>query len=169
MKNEQLVDELYERVIDTFLENVIYERELLASAYKDYLVRVYGDIDIVQEEYSKAFETFSASQKEKWKNVSGKDKKKELVLDEFLVIIGEISEKGFEAAKIKKWQNIAFDREEGVLAINKLKENLDKVQNYNKELAKNLVSEGILDYNYATGASEVMSLRVGRSGNIPKH
>ena len=42
-----------------------------------------------------------------------------------------------------------------------LREGLSKVKEFNQDIARNLISEGVLDYNFAAGKTDFMSFRLG--------
>lgn len=86
-----------------------------------------------------------------------------IVYDKSFQQINQISNQAFETAKkilngMNKDENVDFSSQ-----IEVMQEALKSVKKYNIDIAKNLISEAMLDFNYISNPStQIMSLRLGK-------
>ena len=86
-----------------------------------------------------------------------------IVYDKSFQQINQISNQVFETAKkilngMNKDENVDFSSQ-----IEVMQEALKSVKKYNIDIAKNLISEAMLDFNYISNPStQIMSLRLGK-------
>ncbi|MDE6285273.1 MAG: hypothetical protein K2M17_05960 [Bacilli bacterium] len=161
MKNEQFINQLYTNTIEEFLKNVTTSRDELAEAYKSYLFQTYESLEVAPEKYDATLEVLSKTLVSQWGILPENHKMQELLKDEAMQDIRELSYKGLEYARLKISEKQILSTELANQAIQQLESVVDKVKPYNQNLAKELISEGILDYMYAAGLSENTSLRLG--------
>ena len=177
MKNELLIKKVFDRMAIMIISNVDdnYRNELL-DAYKDYLIECYYDYNYAEKDNEKYVNTIIELETSKWKNEKQNAKLVLLLKDDVLEEIREISNNGYNYA-INKLNSISMNNNEILFEeldkttadknIALLQELLPKVREFNSGLAASLVSEGILDFEYASGNSNHTSLRIGRlSDNI---
>lgn len=173
MKNEYLIKKVFDNVAIMIIGNVDnnYRDELL-NAYKNYLIECYSEYDFDEKNIEKYINAITELEISKWKDEKQNAKLVLLLKDDILEEIRKISNIGYNYA-INKLHGTSLDNGENPLEIldkTTVDENivllrnlLPKVREFNKGLAANLVSEGILDYEYALGNSINTSLRVGRT------
>ena len=80
--------------------------------------------------------------------------------------VRRLSLQGFECAKNALESNQLISKEEADANIKLLISKLETVKEDNKAEAQNLVSEGILDFGFASGIQDITSLRLGHLINI---
>lgn len=163
----QLLQIIYENTINIVqngLEEVNFE-----NAYKEYLRDKYEDVlnefaAKESEEMLKAVvNSFVEDEIRFWRDLNENEKMSVLVDDPAFEHLTFLSEVAFEQAKKAlinghvKESDIEYHKELEDLALC-----LDDIKSFNVEAAKELLSEAILDINYAFGKSELMSLRLGR-------
>lgn len=172
MNKKILVEELFNKLSSVIIENVeeVYHEELL-SEYKNYLREYFSKYQDDSDKIESYIKTFTKIEMLNWSNMNQDGKLSLLLKDRALEKIREISSKGFQYAKDKFNQMLSddvikeeceLDKQEIEQNIQLLEELLPKVREFNKGLAANLVSEGVLDYNYLLGNTNITSLRLGR-------
>lgn len=171
MKNELLINEVYNKIAIMLISDVEdnYRDELL-KAYKEYLISCYSQRDFEQTKLEKYINAIIELETMKWEKQPPNAKLANLLKDEALKKIQEISNQGYDYA-ISKLQNIIENdkrqlnviekryADENIMQLNSL---LPRVREFNRGLATSLVSEGILDFEYASSDSDITSLRIGR-------
>lgn len=175
MNNEKLILEVYNKTINNILNSVSekYKNEL-SLAYMDYLKRIYLSFDFElennqSEELIKTLVNFEIS---KWKDVSESSILSELLNDQAFENIKYISNTGYKYAMLmldkKSFNNDntllqpVIEKEKALESIELLNSYYEQVRDFNKTIANYYVSEGSIDFQYASGITENMSLRIGR-------
>lgn len=172
MNNEKLISEIYNQTINDILNGIDekYKSEL-CMAYINYLKRIYlnFDLELGNKKIDELVSVFVNLEKSKWKDANKDSKLSELLHDQAFENIKNISNTGYKYAEEMLSKKIFNDAIEPVIEKEKAKENIDKlnkycdqVRNFNKQLATYYVSEGSMDFMYASGITENMSLRIGR-------
>jgi len=172
MKNEELIKRIYNNMIKMLVSNVSNEyHNEMSDAYMKYLMEYYGNYDFRDLELEQCEKMVTELEESKWKNLDQKNKLSMLLVDQNLEEIYKLNQEAYGYAvekllKVKKREitedAMVIDKEVVINNINKMKELLLKVRDFNSELASQYVGDGILDYNYAAGNSINTSLRVGR-------
>jgi len=160
MNNNVNVKKIYDKTFPVFIEGFSEEEiEKMKQEYFAYLSRSYSknlDTDDMCDYYV-------SLELVKLKKRSKEDKIRLVTYDECLEKIKSISLEAQRAAtSFVKDSNIVFDVQVANKKIEELKSLLDGVKPFNRFLAENYVSEGILDFEYASKQNTLMSLRTGR-------
>ena len=154
-----MIDKIYDNVIDYVIENVPEEYvEEVKKAYHEHLVKIYSSF--VTEDNEKLTNHYISLEKAKYGNVN--DVLMRFVNDEHLNTItkiantvrndaiGRVNGKEIDIDYIKKSSEY----------IESLNDNLPLVKEFNKKYAEQLISDAMLDINYASGISDDVSLPV---------
>lgn len=166
MNNNSLIKNIYNKISFLIIKNVNekFHNEILKS-YLDYLIECYSEYEFEENNMDLYLDAFIELEISKWEDLSEEEKLILLLKDEALEKIQKISSNGYDHA-INKITNSESD---GTLDINvantyikNLEELLPLVREHNAALAANLVSEGILDYLFASTDTNNTSLRIGR-------
>ena len=163
--DEGLIEEIYNNSVSIVIHGIKKEFvEDIKKGYKDYLFRIYTDINLMGKDPKTAASIFSEFEASKWKKVSPNVRLTELYPDIALKEINNLSMAGYELAlKRIETTSSSIDEQTAKASIDKLNELLTKVKVFNYALALNMVSEGTMDYLFACGRVEETSLRIGRS------
>lgn len=160
MQNNKNILKIYENTIDKFLENCPENnKQDIRKLYSSYLVRTYSRLNLDDS----SVEYFSELEIIKWKNFSLEGKLSVVCEDNNLDELIKLSMEGLEAADQFRKSGVVFDKNVASKKIKLMEELLDKVLYFNKSLATYYCSEGSLDFSYAAGLADIMSLRTGRS------
>lgn len=166
MNNNSLIKNIYDKISVLIIRNVNekFHNELLKS-YLDYLIECYSKYEFEENNIDLYLNAFIELEISKWEDLSEEEKLILLLKDESLEKIRELSGRGYDYAINK----ITNSESNGNLDINtantyikNLEELLPLVREHNAALAANLVSEGILDYLFASTDTNNTSLRIGR-------
>ncbi len=172
MKREELINKIFNNTISNVLLNIDEKYiEEITIAYKDYLNRLYSNFDDKGLTDDKLEEVFTKLENSAW-TISNQGTKLSILLkDEAFNSIKSISNAGYKYA-LQMLENKSNSNNKEVLPviskeisdknINMMTELLSNVREFNVELANNIVSEGIVDYKFASGQTKYMSLRIGR-------
>lgn len=173
MINELAINEIYNEVINVILNGVNKKyNEEISVAYKNYLLKTYLNFEMMGKAKDDLLPIFINLEISKWKKATQNVKLSEFLIDEVLNNIRNISNNGYKYA-LSQLNQRSFGQkqinllpvldedtaEKNILTLQNL---LPKVREFNQDLASNLVSEGIVDFMYASGKTDNMSLRVGR-------
>ena len=161
---DKLINQVYLNNINLILQDIEEnDKEEISKNYLKYLYSIHSDEEINEENYDEMLDIITSLETKKWSK-RGKDGvlfyfKKDKSFD----IINNISKKSYSLATSKLDNNKnTISKEDADKYISILIDNLDKVYDFNKEEAKRLVSEGILDFEYASGSNDnIKSFRVG--------
>lgn len=159
MNNKEYIDKIYQNTIDKFLENIPAEKkEELKKLYYNYLIRAYSNKELNDNmaEYYQDIEVLG------WENFSLEGKLSVVLEDKNLEELKKLSLEGMRYAtsyvKDGTKIDVALANEKTKL----MEELFNKVLDVNKVLAQNYYSEGVLDFEFATGTTNISSLRTGR-------
>lgn len=160
-----LSDYIYENSKEILLKGFddSKEQEEILYFYKEYLDKLYSSNVKNIDEYEKLKDRFLKLEISKWSSIPKGVKQGLLIRDEFLNRLGYLSDLGLKYAISKlKGESIDLTEEQAKKYISDMKLLVDKVRDFNSDLAKTYLSEGILDFMYASGLTNNKSLRVGR-------
>ena len=160
---DKLIKEVYSSVINILLCNIDeQDKEEVSRNYFNYLYSLYSDKDINNENYEKLLNIIVKIEKADWES-----RDKDTILfyfknDESYNIISKLSKKAYTLASNRCQNNdICLSPKEAEMYIETMIKALDNVEDFNKIEAEELVSEGILDFEYACGNSnDITSLRI---------
>lgn len=172
MKKED-ISKIYNVCINTVLNGVDGDiKNEIAVGYYNYLMNTYSDFDIsnITVSVSQALDLLIDLENSKWNNATVSIKKLEFIKDSALDNIKRIS--GIAHKYATKKINITdingnlvsntLDEETADKNIELLNNYLLQVKDFNKELANIYVSDGILDFEFACGRTNYVSLETGR-------
>lgn len=160
------IQDLKEKLIPFIIENINeqYKREFI-ECYSEYLKDKYSDefYDYISLEKIIDFE------KRLWDGKSESYKLSTIVKDEFMDKLAYLSEVGLKYA-MKKLNTLRMNQvyeseiteEDAQKNIAMMQQYYENVKPFNRNLAQTYLSEGAIDYSYAVGLTDQMSLRVGR-------
>ena len=162
----EIIEYIYEHTKDIAL-NDMNNKDEISEYYKRYLEKTYSDIEKVIGTTEQKKQIFAELERKMWLKRNTIEKQQILIPDLAFEEIKRLSNIGFLLARKKLYQqnNIKVDDDLVIQDIEKniekMKSNYEKVLEYNKEEAMHLVSEGCLDYNYASKTVDITSLRIG--------
>lgn len=173
MEQNELINLIYNRTINIILNGIEEQyKDEIKIAYKDYVDKKYSSYNLEGVKKEDVYKFFVDLEVSKWEDISIGNKLSELLKDEALENIRYISNIGFEYAEARINQRKPGDNnsylpatlDETISAqnIDILNNLLSKVRSFNQNLANSFVSEGIIDFKYASGKTENTSLRIGR-------
>ncbi len=161
-----VIDKVYENVINMILKDFTYEeQEEVREAYKKYLRDCYEDSLYLSDDETELINHFTELENMKWSDKSKVIKQALILEDEWMDKIRDLSNIALEAATLKligKDSEIKLTKKEVVEYEENMKEYLTKVRDFNRQQAYGYVSEATLDFEFAVGLTDNMSLRVGR-------
>lgn len=136
----------------------------LTDAYKTYLVKTYSNVS------TDAASMIISCEKEEWGRKTQEQKLSMLLDDPALTELKRISGIGYKAALATlNGEEPGFDQEEAEGYIEQMEGLVSKVRDFNTNLARQYLSEGSIDFQYAVGKTEYTSLRIGRiKGSVIK-
>lgn len=170
MVNTELINKIFNNTISSVIKDIDekYIQEITIG-YKDYLNRLYSNFDRKGLTEEKLEEVFTKLEKTAWESSNSKIKLSRLLKDEAFSKIKFISNTGYEYAmhmlenKNKSNDALPVITEEVCnKSISMMSELLPNVREFNVESAKMYVSEGTLDYIYASENTEFYSFRIGK-------
>jgi len=175
MNNDKLILEIYNNTINDILVGIEEKyKEELCLAYLEYLKKNYlnFDLDLSNNKPEEIVSLFVELEKSKWQDINTDAKLSELLTDPAFENIKYISNTGYKYAKLmldKKFEarsevalHSVIDEEKAKESIDMLNTYYEQVREFNKQIANYYVSEGSIDFQYASGITENMSLRIGR-------
>ena len=175
MNNKKLILEIYNKTINDILIGIDGKyKEELCLAYIEYLKKKYlnFDLDLGNKKPEELISLFVDLEKSKWKDTNVDAKLSELLSDSAFENIKHISNTGYKYAKSmldKKFESgvemllqPVITEEKAQQSIEMLNTYYEQVRDFNKKIATYYVSEGSIDFQYASGITENMSLRIGR-------
>ena len=155
----EMLNKIYSNIINIILKDFEEEEKILVQQeYIRILKNRYSNLNITN--YEKVYEKLYKLEYNEWNNLSINAKKQILLKDEVLDEIKNISSKAYENAKERLKNNKSISKEEAEQSINKLNELLTFVKEYNKDLARWHISEGIMDLKYASLQTNNTSMRI---------
>ena len=175
MNNEKLILEIYNKTINNILIGIdVKYKDELCLAYMEYLKKNYlnFDLDLGNKKPEELVSLFVDLEKSKWQDTNTDAKLSELLSDPAFENIKYISNTGYKYAKSmldKKFETSVeillqpvIEEEKAQESIEMLNTYYEQVRDFNKRMATYYVSEGSIDFQYASGITENMSLRIGR-------
>ncbi len=161
---DKAIKVVYDNIIDIILNDIEQsDKEEIAKNYLEYLYSIYSKQEINDSNFDSMIKTIINIEKLKWNSRDMNSKLYYLKKDDSFDIISSISKKAYSLA-LKKLQDKSFliNKQEADNDINTMIKALDNVQSFNKEEAKRLVSEGILDLKFISDGNEnIKSFRIG--------
>jgi len=161
---ENVIKMIYEKVKDVLLLNVEERyKEEMARKYLDYLYKTYSSTNFDDYELDKVINFIVKAETNQWENVPVSYKLRRFIDDKNYEKVQIISNKGYVFAKekIEKGASSIISKKEANDNCELLINLLPLVKDFNKQEAKQLVSEGILDFHYASSNVDIISLRIG--------
>ena len=163
MEDKELKD-LINELVSKFKNKLPEENEKLVEAFEKRLLKIL--LECKDNNYSKDFIVFHLNRiTDKLISYNTEQKKQKLLEDENFEKIRTISGEIFNSAIniLKKNSNEKSEQQDNKNAINSMKELYNNVEEYNKEEARNLISEAILDLKFIKNPnSEITSFRLAR-------
>ena len=153
-----------------FNENINYvlkdfndkEIDEIKTSYRDYLEFQYGNV-VNESNIDKAKIVFLKMEKDKFENADKIKKQIILLKDVALDEVRYFSDYARIYAEERRDNNrIIITGNQALSYIKQMEELVKHVRKFNMELANNLLEDSILDFNYAAGLSDNMSLRCAR-------
>ena len=160
MENNKNIMKIYENTVDMFLKGFSNtELETIKKMYISYLLRTYSrlELDDMTVRYYSNLEII------KWKDFNIEGKMSIISEDKNLDELVKLSMEGLHFADQFRRDGVLLDKKIANEKIELMHELLNKVLDFNKTLATYYYSEGTLDFSYAAGITDFMSLRTGRS------
>ena len=166
----QILNNVYNNLIDSILARFPRrEHAEIKELYKKYLEASYGPAIEEGDEVEKTSRTFTTLEEISWEDSNRKDIRRGITVDEALNKLGELSAQAEKFAQYRLGMTISGEEYTPQIDMEKAKQMLaemtslfDKVKPFNKDIAKNYLSEGSVDLAYATQQTDNMSFRVGR-------
>ena len=159
----QLVDSMEQSIISKVSSNM--EKEKICQGYKEYLVLSYQPV-VSEQQHDKdntqqLFTFLLDTEKQRWANSTIEEIRSLLLPDENFFELQRIAEEVFSKALHTATTKIAIENnnlyQKLFLALNM---NAEKVEDFNKNNADEILSNALLDLGYAFGKSDVTSLRL---------
>lgn len=162
--NNELIKRIYDSIINYVLSDIEEENKSeISDEYMKYLSRSYSNLNISEENFDKICDAFIKRETNRWKNRPENYKKSQLLKDENLNRIREISLTALDYAKKRLFDHtIQLEEVEAKGLIEQMEKCIKLVKPFNMNLAKTYISEGTIDLLYASGKTEYTSLRIGR-------
>ena len=161
----EVINKVFDKMVVTICSGIDEnDCPTIKEEYKNLLHRRYSDSDVMLKinDYDRLFKIIYSIEYKEWVNHSPNIKKGLLIQDEALNQIMDISNTGFNLA-LKKFNDNTLESVKNVNEeIEKMNKLYDQVRDENKWNAEKYISEGTVDFLYASGQSEAMSLRMGR-------
>lgn len=163
MKNiEQIINMLYQNMISVILQGFDpKDYENVKKQYYVMLMSKYLDLDWGMNDANKFYEKMYKLEYIKWSGMPLNMKKNIFISDDNLNKIINLAGLGYKYAKNRLDKNQLISKKEALNSVKQLKEFRKNVFEYNDKLADWCVSEGTLDFYYACGINDVVSLRIG--------
>ena len=160
---EKIINMVYENMLETILLDVQNkDKEEVSNNYLKYLHEIYSKKKVNENEFDNFFNIILEVEKEIWKNREYELKMQYLKDDKSYKLINAISGKAYNLAKEKLEKDCEYtiSKEEANIDIAKMMQELENVEEFNKDAAKHAVSEAIVDFEYASGNNKIISFRI---------
>lgn len=159
---DKIINKAHSILINGILSGISEtDKEEVSNNYLNHLFSQYSKKEATKENARDILKGIIIRENKIWGNMDAITRLKLLKRDKSYDKISEISEQGFTLASLRLEDSSntisSFEAEKN---IDILIGELNNVNDYNLEDAKTLVSEGILDYKYASGNDELMSFRL---------
>lgn len=167
MSNEILIKKIFDKTILTVLSNISdnYHDEVIRT-YNNYLIKHYEKYNSSNSNIINAFVELEIS---KWKDIDESAKLSLLLDDKAMDKIREIASLGFDYAKKRfEYERNNFNNESIIsIDVKKANENIDELNNlikevreFNSVVASKIVTDAIMDFQYACGENVVASANI---------
>ena len=162
--DNDMIQKIYEETLPIVLNDVEAEFvESITASYLAYLQNNYSSVVVDYDKKNKFCSAYIKLEASKWRNSSVGLKKSVLLVDEALSKLGTLSNTALVHAQNRLLKNeISITEERANEGIALMQEAIPLVKSFNQDLANFYLSEGIMDFSYACGITDNMSLRVGR-------
>lgn len=152
------IQKMYNNLIDIIIKDIPEEYlDIIKKKYFNYLNNIYS-----KEKSDKKVDVIIEFEKKQWSNLNTNSKLFLFITDDYYERICKLSDEALSFAWKKLIDNNnQLSEKEADNKIKDLKEALFRVKDFNKDSAQRLVSESILDYQYASRDTKYISLRIG--------
>lgn len=160
-----VIKNVYEKMISIVCMGIDEkDHPLIREEYQNLLVERYKESDsrLKNIDYDKLYKVIYNIEYKRWNNLSPMIKKNLLINDTVLDEVICLSNLGFECARKRLEENVVVEVDYANNMINKMNEMCEKVRDENKYTAERYVSEGTVDFLFASGQVDGMSMRMGR-------
>lgn len=164
---EENYAKLISDLVKSFESSMPESEKDMAKDFEKYLnmkLNILEKSELTKNKDPKTIEKTLVYVAEKISQMSLEDVKREIVIDESLIKIKKSSAKLFELAKnVQRGEKITINSKDLENYVVILNEELKNVKQFNKKQAGNLVSEGILDYQFIKNPqTSITSIRLGK-------
>ena len=164
---DKFINELFENLKEELIKDVDEKyRQRLEEGYKKYLTNIYSRVTIMDNTYDEFLKSEIEDNKKVLSEYSDQFKLALYITDDNYEGLDSLSLVGYNLALDKLKNNVTSDEKQISKNIELMEEYLKKVEPFNILRAYRIYSEGLLDYDYASGKSDSMSFRL--SHNVPK-
>lgn len=156
-----VIKKIYDSMIKIILRDIEPDYvEAICRKYMDTLVKRYSDIEFDVENIDYVYKDLFEIEYIEWANMSADMKKHIFLTDVALNKIIDLASEAFKYAKDRLNNNAVISKELADEYILKLKNLLNEVEDFNKNLAMWYISEASVDLDYASNQTENMSTRI---------
>lgn len=158
---EQFIEDLYNNTREALLKDVPDEEiEKLSAGYREHLKAVYEGLAIVDGKYKKALESETNEYLRKLESLASISRLALYVRDENMSELCRLAGEALELAIHRDENAGKLDEKEIEGRMKRMQELYDEVEWFNKLAAKTALSEGTIEYRYALGKTDMMSMRL---------
>ena len=155
------INNLYELVKETLFAGVDAKyHDLMEKSYKEYLDKILASVAINDENADRIIPILAKKEIQKLNDSSVNFKLMRFVSDENYNKISILSNQAYDYALQQYKNNSSISIDIVNNNINEMEKCFENVFDFNKESAKNLLSEAVLDYQYASGKTDDISFRL---------
>lgn len=161
---EGFLNEILEQTKEELLRNVdeTYHQELL-SEYKSYLKKVFKGLRVKDEYYDSALKEEVSINNDLLKKYSSDDKLSLYLGDKAYEKLNALSYKAYQLGLKRANNNKVSDGSEISKYKEQMKTFLRDVREFNKLRAREVYNEGLLDFDYASGSTDIYSMRLSHA------
>lgn len=158
----EIINNIYDNLISVILKDVdeAYQ-EIIKVNYLKYLNEQYLE-KYKDKDLSSLLEKLIKFEMAKWEDKTREMKLNFLIEDPALNELSQIASRAFKYANDRKETETLIDENIAETLITEMQELLEKVAEFNNNLANWYFSESLIELNYACGKSDNTSLRMGR-------
>lgn len=168
--DDRLINGIFEQTKDLILDGIDEnDKTQFLVDYKKYLIDSYAGTLDEGDDLEKVIKIYVKMEQKKWSNVNINKKLSTIVPDEALRKLGKLSELGYKHAQKRMTHlinnmeyNDKLSIDQAKSYINEMEKLSKQVKPYNVNLANNYLSEGTLDFMFASEMTNDMSLRTAR-------
>lgn len=164
---EEFIKKIIKQTKNELLKNIESEYyEELLKQYEQHLNMQFRGLEIKNKYYNEALEKEITLNNSILSKMDKLEKLSFFLPDKAYEKLATLSNRGIELGIKRYNENIYIDEKEAKKNRKKMEEHLKNVREFNKMKANVLYSDGVLDYDYACGNSDIFSLKLGHL--IPK-